>query len=193
VSSRFLILSFVCGSPLQPAGGIQRRELRSHLRCRKSFCRMDSRFGGIGDLRGSRRGRPLLVRPAQGLLAVARPRYSSRAACLIWRWELPLGHGGAADVQRSRWRTDCFSDDLGAVGLVALRAPVCPQVWGLGMDARGRAGRGCRGGVRDRSLARKASLRASGGWCSGGSGFWYTRAVACRRGSGAALKVQAEP
>jgi hypothetical protein len=64
-----------------------------------------------------------------------------------------------------RWRRGFFCDDLGARWLVALRAPVSPQVSGLGMGATGR-GRG--------SMACRERLDVRGwggrddGWCSGG-------------------------
>jgi hypothetical protein len=81
-----------------------------------------------------------------------------RKAFLLWRGRgthlarfLSAGDGVAAGTWR---RHTCsghvdgpavFYDDLGAVGLVGLRAPVSPQVPGLGVGAAG----GCGGSGRE--------------------------------------------
>jgi YD repeat-containing protein len=72
-----------------------------------------------------------------------------------------------------------FCYDLGAVGLVALRGPLSPQVWGLGVDAA----RG--GGVR--LLAGSGSLR--GGGASGAGGMRGGAAAA--QGSGILVRLRA--
>jgi hypothetical protein len=85
---------------------------------------------------------------------------------------------GTADVQRSRWRTDCFYDDLGAGGLVGLRGPLSPQVWGRGC---GEEGVGLDRLDRVARAARSARMGRGGGWCIGGSGFWYTSGLSQKK------------